>query len=493
MTARSSGKWMFLSVAITAGLAPAGALPFRDLAQVESSFATNTPAMRCAAFDWLRSVVRTNESESAVRRQLWVLRGMAQGLGRGADYERTCRDLLASPAESVRHAVMLGYRNSPLLLSEAERIAGEMTEILSTSGRDFLLPEHRFSALSWLSDLMAVRLMDSERALALLGDYAATEPGLSLRVRALVRRAEILRDARRTDDAVAEARGVLALTNCPPEAFVSASFVLAPLLAARGDRTSAENVLFGANARQPGATGLAGKFAAIGSPTQTLDRAVGAIRSGLLALPLDDVDGFRTAVIRALPELVDLLWQTGRMDEAVAECRAALMVSSARTYPQVVELAATAMRRRDIIHLGCASAFLDFNDGNSVPTGRNPILDAPHLDEPARRAARARLDGLESSDWTVRLAIARRLLWMDDPVASVDVAMEAFARAPLESRTLQACADVILHPLIVATRNPAVVAQGIDFLKFGPAGADGVPGTADDVVSPSEVVREVFR
>ena len=492
MIARSSGKWMLLSVALAAGFAPAEALPFRDLAQVESSFATNTPAMRCAAFNWLQSVVRTNESESAVRRQLWVLRGMAQGLSRGADYERTCRDLLASPAESVRHAAMLGYRNSPLLLSEAERIAGDMAEILSTSGRDFLLPEHRFSALSWLSDLMAVRLMDSERALALLGNYAATESGLSLRVRALVRRAEILRDARRTDDAVAEARGVLALTNCPPETFVSASFVLAPLLAARGDRTAAENVLFGANARQPGATGLAGKFAAIGSPTQTLDRAVGAIRSGLLALPLDDADGFRAAVIRALPELVDLLWQTGRMDEAVAECRAALMVSSARTYPQVVELAATAMRRRDI-HLGCASAFLDFNDGNSVPTGRNPILDAPHLDDPARRAARARLDGLESSDWTVRLAIARRLLWMDDPVASVDAAMAAFARAPLESRTLQACADVILHPLIVATRNPAVVAQGIDFLKFGPAGADGVPGTADDVVSPSEVAREVFR
>lgn len=291
---------------------------------------------------------------------------------------------------------------------------------------------------------------------------------------------------------MAKARGILALTNCPPDEYVSAAFILSPLLVAQDRRAEAEELLFSVVVRSPGTKGLAAQFIALGSPTQTLDRAVSRIRAGLAAFPLADANAFQSAVVRAQPELVALLWRLGRFDEAVAECRVGLMVAPERAYPQLVELTASALRRRDI-HLARATAFLQFNEKGCVPTRRNPVLDFPRLDDAVRRAERERLAALDLSDWNVRLTVAQRLLWLDDPVASVAQAMEAFACAPFDTKSLQLCADVIMHPLLVATRDPAVAERVVNYLKFGPAGADGESGTADDLPNPLDTAKEVFR
>lgn len=173
-----------LAVAIAGGSAVAGPSPFRTIQEAESSFPTNTPTLRMTAFDWVESVVRTNRSEAAVRKGLWVLRGMAQGLGRERDYEAVCRDLLASPVEAIRYAALVNFRNSPLGLSEAERLERELDGILGKGGADFLLPEHRLDILKGLSDLTAVRLMDPDRALARLDRFAVAERSAVLRARA---------------------------------------------------------------------------------------------------------------------------------------------------------------------------------------------------------------------------------------------------------------------------------------------------------------------
>lgn len=481
-----------LAVAVAGGPAVAGPSPFRTIQEAESSFPTNTPARRRAAFDWVESAVRTNRSESAVRKGLWVLRGMSQGLGRERDYEAVCRDLLASPVEAIRYAALVNFRNSPLGLSESERLERELDGILEKSETDFLLPEHRLDILKGLSDLTAVRLMDYDRALARLDRFAASERSAALRSRAWIKGVEILRDAGRADAAVAKAWNILALTNCPLDEYVSAAFILSPLLAAQNRRQEAEELLFATVARNPGAKGVAAQFIALNAPTQTLDRAVASIRAGLAAVSLADATAFQSAVVRAQPEIVALLWRLGRFDEAVAECRVGLMVASERAYPQLVELTASALRRRDI-HLARATAFLQFNEKGIVPTRRNPVLDFPRLDDAVRRAERARLAALDLSDWNVRLTVAKRLLWLDDPVASVAQAMEAFACAPFDTKSLQLCADVIMHPLLVATRDPAVAERVVNYLKFGPSGADGESGTADDLPNPQDVAREVFR
>ena len=51
------------------------------------------------------------------------------------------------------------------------------------------------------------------------------------------------------------------------------------------------------------------------------------------------------------------------------------------------------------------------------------------------------------------------------------------------------CADAVMHPFSVMTRDPAKVSVVRDYLLYGKVGSDGVTGTADDLLSPAEFYR----
>ena len=51
------------------------------------------------------------------------------------------------------------------------------------------------------------------------------------------------------------------------------------------------------------------------------------------------------------------------------------------------------------------------------------------------------------------------------------------------------CADAVMHPFSVMTRDPAKVAVVRDYLLYGKVGRDGVADTADDLLNPAEFYR----
>jgi hypothetical protein len=67
--------------------------------------------------------------------------------------------------------------------------------------------------------------------------------------------------------------------------------------------------------------------------------------------------------------------------------------------------------------------------------------------------------------------------------------MSAFSCAPFSEKELQACADAVMHPVSVMTRDKPAVAAVRSYLLYGEAGRDGVRGSADDVANPVDVYR----
>ena len=58
------------------------------------------------------------------------------------------------------------------------------------------------------------------------------------------------------------------------------------------------------------------------------------------------------------------------------------------------------------------------------------------------------------------------------------------SKAPLNSMSLQNCANAIMRPVAVAVRDPVVLKRITDYLLYGAPGPDGQAGTADDLGNP---------
>ena len=242
----------------------------------------------------------------------------------------------------------------------------------------------------------------------------------------------------------------------------------------------------------PVPVGVAARLVAANVDEQTLDAAVVALRMRLAKMPLDDATAFRAAVERVQPEVVTLLNHMGRCDEALAECRVLVLLASPKGYQEAVNLTAAALKRADG-NLGRATAFMNFQKKGFVPTERNILLDAPQLADGVRAEARKSLPVGRSERWEECLAVAARLVWMDDPLAAVQEAMRAFALAPFEEKTLQVCADAVVQPILTVTRDPDAAKGVVDYLMYGPDGPDGAKGTQDDLSSPFENLEPVLK
>lgn len=284
----------------------------------------------------------------------------------------------------------------------------------------------------------------------------------------------------------------LSAAHCS-EIFMARCYALADIAVRRKNAQAAGELLLDVIRKvDPVPMGIAKRLLDANVDEATLDAAVTLLRTRLAGMPLGDATAFRTSVEKVQPEIIELLNRLGRCDEALAECRVLVLLSSPKSYRAAVNLTAASLKRADG-NLGRATAFMNFQKKGFVPKERNILLDAPQLLDGVRAEARKSLPVGKSEVWGESLAVSARLIWLDDPVAAVREAMRAFGLAPFDNKSLQICADAIMQPILTVTRNPDSAKGIVDYLMHGPNGPDGAKGTQDDLPSPFENLEPVLK
>lgn len=464
---------------------------FTSLEQAMKEFRTNSTDVREAAYRYVLKAAE-NPGEKDAQSVLQALRTMASALGRSEEYESVCMRGMKSDLEPVRYACAYALLVSPF--ASADRVAKvEMVEAV-------IYDEH---ALTLAHRLELVRhdagvrhgIGDSAAALEIL-DKALKWPGVDKTAAFVLRARKVnIYDWSGMDDELErEARAILADGECPVQTAVSCLTALSELAVRRNDPKSAGELLLEIVSRGDVAAfgGLAKRMIAARVGAATMNTAVIAIRRRLAGMPFSGASNFRRAVETAQPEIIEMLNHLGRCNEALAECRVlVLTASSPSAYQNAVNLTAVSFKRTDG-NLGRATEFMDFQKKGLVPKTRNILMDVPRITDEIRVEAAKALPVGKSECWEESLEVAARLIWLDDPLSSVREAMHAFALAPYDNVSLQACADAMMQPVLTVTRDPDSAKGIVDFLMHGPSGADGRRGTADDVSSPLDDLASVL-
>ena len=472
-------------------LTAAGAEEFPSVEKALVGFSTNTVAAQERAYQYVRGKAKSMNGLNA-RSVLQALRTMSAALKRTAEYDETCVTGMASSSEPVRFACASALLQSSSATTNCAKAVGRVEETMERE--DCFLPEHWLELVKAIADIRQQKLSDAkgavegvDRAIVRAGDDKAS--AFQLRLKKL----ELFRAAKMDDALEKEARLILSDADCPPSVYQTAAYALVDLAVGRKDAKTAGGLLLGVIRKaDPVPSGIAKRLVDSRADEATLDAAVAALRARLAGMPLDDAATFRAAAERMQPEVIELLNRLGRCDEALAECRVLVLLSSPRSYQAAVNLAAASLKRADG-NLGRATAFMNFQKKGLVPKERNILLDAPQLSDGVRAEARKSLPVGKSEVWGESLAVSARLIWLDDPLAAVREAMRAFGLAPFDNKSLQICADAIMQPILTVTRNPDSTKGIVDYLMHGPNGPDGAKGTQDDLPSPFEDLSTVLK
>lgn len=469
------------SAVIALTLSAAG--EFKSVGQAQAAFATNSAAVREKAYRYVVDAVNESDGKN-MRLELQTLKTMAVSLSKVSEYEEICVRGLSSSLEPVRFACLSGLMQSPGL---ADSPTGIVSRVETALKDELALDKtHRLEIVKSLADLKASRLLDLKGATTLLDEALArpdADPAAVVQLRQ--KKMELFKTARQDAGVELEANALLDMDACPPTTQMAATYALVEIAAHHKDGAKAGELLLGL-VRKSGTqvpVGIARKMIESGVSNECLAAAVDIMRQSIADMPACDAAEFRTAVEKVQPEVIEILNRLGRCDEALAECRVLVFCASPRSYQAAVNLAAASFKRADG-NLGRAMAFMDFQKKDVVPKGRNIILIAPQLSDKSRTEARKSLTVGGSELWTDSLSVSLRLLWLDDPAAAVREAMHAFALAPFDGKALQQCADAIMQPVLVATRDPASSIGIVDYLMYGENGRDGLPSTDDDLASP---------
>lgn len=456
---------------------------FSSMGQALAEFTTNNVAYRLPAFDYVREALAAERDPVRLRTGFSALRTMAEKLGNNDAYAAVCRKAMASDQETRRFAGAVALANTAKGKDAARLAFDELKPFVDRE--EALSSLHRLSVVKTMSDMLAAQMADVDAACAFLDENAnLSGTNIAFRCGCLAKQMTLLGSARRNDDALRKADELLSLRDCPSDDFFAASCLRSDASVQAGDIPSAERYLWEALSRDrlvP--TGFARQMSKIGASPVACEKAVSHVRAMIASVPLGDVVTFRAMVERAQPEVVELLCRLGRFDEALGECRVMLFFAASKTYAPAVRTTADVMRKADG-NLGRALAFLNFQKRNSVPAVPNVLLAVPQLDDDARRKGREELARRLDEGWSSDLSIAWRLLWLDSPKDSMAVAERAFSKAPLNSMSLQNCANAIMRPVAVAVRDPVVLKRITDYLLYGAPGPDGQAGTADDLGNP---------
>lgn len=437
--------------------APRGGAVFKDAREAYSLFSASTNAvLKEAAYAYVKSAVVKHPGELAARDELGWLRTMSRVLDKSGDCLAECSALAASTNPPVRMA-----------------------------------------ALVWMFDV--ARGWDADKATALVDRCLAAAAGDDAACSFLFcRRMEARRKASDVSGANDAAAAVMSFGNGALWTHYSqACFYRAETAVKRGDSAEAEKLLARLLDREELVSqGIAKRLAALGIGRELAMRFVSAIRERISGVPVRDLSAFRARAQTGEAEIIELLVYAGRLDEALGECRIMLLTAVSQTaYGNAVRLTADVLKRIDG-NLGRASLFLDSQRSNHVAAAVSPLPAYPAVSDPVRKAEREKCLAYareNASDWNAQLVCANRLLWADCAEDSIRVALDAFALAPFAEKDLQTCADAVMHPVSVMTRDPGRVVIVRDYLLYGIEGRDGVAGTADDLPHPAELYRSSVR
>ena len=389
----------------------------------------------------------------------------------------------------IRRADELGWLRVMARSLGKEGECGDVCTSLASSTNSAV----RMAALSWICDM--AKGWDVDKTTALVDKWLAKVEGdVAATSFLLCRRMEARRRAGDMDGAEDAAAAVMSFGKDSPWVYFSqACFARAEALLKAGKASSAEEML----ARllewdDVASSTVARRLVSYGIGRDMALRFVSAMREKMSKVEVADINAFKMRVNVGVPGIVELLVHAGRLDEALGECRVMLLTSVSQTaYVNAVRLTADVLKRIDG-NLGRASVFLDSQKSNHVVRVAFPIPACPALSDPVRVAEREKCIAYareNAADWKAHLICAYRLLWADCAEDSIRAALDAFALAPFSERNLQVCADAVMHPFSVMTRDPAKVAVVRDYLLYGKLGRDGVADTADDLLDPAEFYR----
>ncbi len=447
-----------MMLAAVAAVAVASATAEQQFADVKAAIAAFSSAtndtMRRSAYAYARDYALEHVGETAARDVLAQMRTMARSLDKESDFRSTC-----------------------------ERLSESTNSIV------------RFSALMWLCDY--ARELDAEKTTAFIDARLAKIAAADVPVRAflLCRRMDARRKLGDEAGVVAAADAIVAFgDDCPWSNYSQARFAQAEALMRKGEADAAETCLSTLLERDEVVSqGTARRLLSLRTGKALQERFVAAIWEKIAAVPFGNAVLFRSRVQSGMPEIVELLVGMGRLDEALGECRVMLLTASSSqwAYGNAVRQTADVLKRLDG-NLGRAFAFLESQKTNGVSAAAGLLPAGPAMSDPVRVAEREKclaFAGENRSSWRALVECSFRLLWADSAEDSMRVAMSAFACAPFSAKELQTCADAVMHPVSVMTRDKSAVAAVRSYLLYGEAGRDGVRGSADDVANPVDVYR----
>lgn len=492
--------WLVLAgmvglVTMTGG-ATHGAEParFTSAKQAHDEWARNPDAAsRRAAFDWLRANAQSCPLK-ALPDALAQFGRAALAAGSRDAFLEVCATRAAAATDPLeRQAVAFAQSDWHAAAGEYEAAVATLDTYLKSPAPP--VPQ-RAAAVVRLVALQADALGKPNeavaRATAFLATIAPLEQPAAYAEAANARAAVLHLHLRDHAGAEGDCRRVVELGKaCPQPAYLAAVDRLAAVLTDGGKTNEAADALLLAYAYPlPPPAGTARKLIDAGASKSVLEEAVTSLRRRLAGASANAAE-LQASLDKIQPELIELVLGLGRPEEAVKECRVFALGASDRAYPQAIELGARCLKTLDG-HLGRANALLDFHATAPLPPEvRNPLFDFPVLTDAVRAESLARA-GTPITEWTGWINRAAHLSWLDRPVDAMEAARAAFAACPMASNSLQACANAVTRPILVASRNPELAQKVADYLLTGPAGVDGAIGTSDDLSDPFPECRRLL-
>jgi len=285
----------------------------------------------------------------------------------------------------------------------------------------------------------------------------------------------------------------------PANAVMSEAYIkLAQVYAKKGNPDQAGAVLLMCLTNCPTlpASPLVQKMMEVDSPNPRLDAAVWMLRDRIAAQYANSA-----SVDQYQPDIVKLLLKQSKNQEALQEARVFLHACSDKSLPAAIDLVTMAFKTIDG-NLGRANNFLRYQkygvvgeDGKSGTADdlKNPLLDAPPLNDERRNALfTAKLDTLPNN-WTGWNNRATIYMYLDQPDEAFQALRKSFEMCPMNEKDLQTATDALSGFIIRNTKDVKLAESLVDYIMFGQMGKDGQGGTADDLKDPAQDIAHQIQ
>ena len=455
---------------------------------------TKDDTIRTKAFEWTKQHAEHCQNND-IRITYINFGNMARELGRNDEYEKTCFERIK------RENIDVGSYISTLLCDWY--IKNEMYDKGLSLVTSYLKDAAEFSpeklgmfaerAVTILSKKM-VRHEDASKLLSDTTELVKDNPALFASIANI--HAELLYSTlSNITGAEKLCSQVLELGNqCPPDSYFSSAYMLAKIVYGnRNTEKTIDTLMLTLKHQSLPPRGIAKRLIDMNAPFEKLDECVSLLRQRMIAdIPTQNEQQLRDCVERIQPELIKLLIALGRKDEALGECRVYLFATQMNNYAGGVDLIAETLRVCDN-NFYRINAFLNFQRASAeeLKTQNNPIMGFPQLNDAVRMGILKSFEDnappIDHSGWRMR---SLYLIWLDRPAEAMNAAVNALMASPMSTGSLQSCANAVVWPLLVATRDTAFAQSVVDYLLWGEAGADGILGTSDDIVNPLPEARK---